>query len=38
MKARIVETKSAQKDLDKAPKEILVSYEIWVKLIEEHGF
>ena len=37
MKAEIVESKSAQKELAKAPKEILVSYEIWARLVEEHG-
>lgn len=34
---KINESKQAQKDLDKAPKEILTSYEIWARLIEEHG-
>ncbi len=33
----IVEKKSAQKELAKAPKEVQVSYEIWARLIEEHG-
>jgi addiction module RelE/StbE family toxin len=37
MKAEIVESKSAQKDLAKVPKEILTSYEIWARLLEEHG-
>ena len=37
MKAAIVESKSAKKGLAKAPKEILASYEIWARLIEEHG-
>ena len=35
--AQIQETKTAEKDLNKAPKEVLVSYEIWARLIEEHG-
>lgn len=34
---QVLESKQAQKDLDKAPKEILRSYEIWARLIEEHG-
>ena len=37
MKAEIVESKSAQKDLAKTPREVLTSYEIRVRLIEEHG-
>jgi addiction module RelE/StbE family toxin len=37
MKAEVVESKSAQKDLAKAPKAILASYEIWARLLEEHG-
>ena len=37
MKAEIIESKAAQKELAKAPKEILVSYEIWARLVEEHG-
>lgn len=35
--AQIKESKKAQKDLDKAPKEILRSYETWARLIENHG-
>ena len=35
--AKINESKKAQKDLDKAPKEILRSYETWARLIESHG-
>lgn len=34
---KINESKQAHKDLDKAPKEILRSYEIWVRMIENHG-
>ncbi len=37
MRAVISETKSAIKDLDKAPDDIVRSYEIWARLIEEHG-
>lgn len=35
--AKINERKRAEKDLDKAPKEILQSYETWARLIEIHG-
>lgn len=34
----IVEKKSVQNELSKAPKEVLISYETWARLIEEHGF
>lgn len=34
---KINESKQAQKDLDKAPKEILRSYETWARMIEAHG-
>lgn len=34
---KINESKQAQKDLDKAPKEILRSYETWARMIENHG-
>lgn len=34
---KINESKQAQKDLDKAPKEILRSYETWARMIESHG-
>ena len=34
---KISESRKAQKDLDKVPKEILRSYETWARLIEEHG-
>lgn len=37
MQAILKETKSAQKDLNKAPQEVLRAYEIWARLIEEHG-
>ena len=37
MKAEIRETKKAQKDLSKAPKKVLQSYEIWARLVESHG-
>lgn len=33
----LIESKQAQKDLDKAPKEILRSYEVWARMIENHG-
>lgn len=33
----IHETKAASRDLDKAPREVLVSYETWARLIELHG-
>ncbi len=35
--ARIFESKQALKDLNKAPKEILLSYEVWSRMIEAHG-
>jgi addiction module RelE/StbE family toxin len=35
--AKIIESKKAQKDLDKTPKEILRSYETWARMIEAHG-
>ena len=35
--AKISESKKAEKDLDRVPKEILRAYEIWARLIEEHG-
>lgn len=37
LKAKINETKKAQKDLDKAPNTIIRAYEIWARLVEEHG-
>jgi addiction module RelE/StbE family toxin len=37
MKAEVVETRQAQKDLAKVPKTILTSYETWARLVEEHG-
>ncbi len=37
MPMEIRETKSAEKDLIRAPKEVLISYEAWARLIEEHG-
>ncbi len=37
MKTKVIETHSAEKDLDRAPKEVVKSYEIWARLIEEHG-
>ena len=33
----IRETKTAEKALNKAPKEVIVSYETWARLIETHG-
>ncbi|MDZ4677628.1 MAG: type II toxin-antitoxin system mRNA interferase toxin, RelE/StbE family [Oligoflexia bacterium] len=37
MNTRIIETHGAEKELAKAPKEIVKSYEIWARLVEEHG-
>lgn len=37
MKIKILELRSAAKDLDKAPKEVVRSYEIWARLVETHG-
>lgn len=37
MKAKIVESKDAQKSLKILPLGILRSYEIWARLVEEHG-
>ncbi|MBP6219236.1 MAG: type II toxin-antitoxin system mRNA interferase toxin, RelE/StbE family [Oligoflexales bacterium] len=37
MKAKVIETKSVEKEIDRAPREIKVSYETWARLIEEHG-
>lgn len=37
MPTEIRESKAAQKELDRAPKAVLVSYETWARLIEEHG-
>lgn len=34
---KINESRQAQKDLNKLPKEILRSYEIWARMIENHG-
>lgn len=34
---RITESKQAQKDLDRAPQEVLRSYEVWARIVEEHG-
>ena len=34
---QVLESKQAHKALDKAPKEILRSYETWVRMIESHG-
>lgn len=31
------ESKAAEKDLNKAPIEVIFSYETWARLIEEHG-
>lgn len=36
-KAQIYESKSAQKDLARAPKEILLAYEVWARRLGEHG-
>lgn len=33
----INEAKSAQRDLAKAPREILLAYEVWARLLEDHG-
>lgn len=37
MKVKIIELHSAIKDLDKAPKNVVRSYEIWARLVETHG-
>lgn len=37
MESRIVESKQAEKGLAKAPVEIRKSYEVWARLVEEHG-
>lgn len=37
MEVNIRELRRAAKDLDKAPKEVIRSYEIWARLIETHG-
>lgn len=37
MKALLVETNRACRDLERAPAQVLVSYEVWARLIEEHG-
>ena len=37
MVAEIKESRQAYKDLSKAPQQILRSYEIWARLVEEHG-
>lgn len=37
MKATVQESKQAQKNLKKASSRILQSYEVWARLIEEHG-
>lgn len=34
---KITELSQAKRDLKKAPQEIIKSYEIWARLIEEHG-
>ena len=37
MKSVIKESNIAQRCLKKAPRNVLVSYEIWARLVEEHG-
>lgn len=37
MKTRIIESREARTGLDWAPAEILRAYEVWARLIEEHG-
>lgn len=37
MKAQIHETKAAEKGLMKAPPQVIRSYEIWARMVEEHG-
>lgn len=34
---QIIESKKARKDINRMPREIKISYEIWARLIEEHG-
>ncbi|MGE4133389.1 MAG: type II toxin-antitoxin system mRNA interferase toxin, RelE/StbE family [Bdellovibrionales bacterium] len=33
----ITESRQANKDLEKAPNQIIRAYEIWARLVEEHG-
>ena len=33
----LLESRKARKDLDKAPKEIVRSYVIWIRLVEQLG-
>ncbi|MBX3022016.1 MAG: type II toxin-antitoxin system mRNA interferase toxin, RelE/StbE family [Bdellovibrionales bacterium] len=33
----ITESRQATKDLDKAPAQIVGAYEVWARLVEEHG-
>lgn len=37
MRARLVESKRAKQGLDKAPGQVWRAYEVWARLIEEHG-
>lgn len=37
MKAKIIESRQVEKELDRAPHEIKISYQIWVRLLEAHG-
>jgi addiction module RelE/StbE family toxin len=34
---KLIESKQAQKDLNKVPRVILRSYETWARMIEAHG-
>jgi len=37
VKAAIFESKKARKDLGRAPRDVVRQYEIWARLVEEHG-
>ena len=37
MVAKIKEGRQADKDLSRAPQQILKAYEVWARLVEEHG-
>lgn len=37
MVTKIQESRAALKDLDKSQSEIILSYEVWARLIETHG-
>ncbi len=37
MQVKIVETKKADRDLNKAPTEVLKSYQLWCSFIKDQG-